>query len=68
MFAKTLDNFQHSMCLIPESWRCTLHSNHESLRTRRHKMFLSECTLSIKFHLLSLNGICSCILWFLEHI
>jgi hypothetical protein len=38
MFVETLDNFQHSMRLIPESRSCTLNSSRENLRTS----FLNE--------------------------
>jgi hypothetical protein len=34
-FSETLDNFQHSTRLIPESRSCTLNSSREKLRTRR---------------------------------
>jgi hypothetical protein len=34
MFAEALENFQHSMRLIPESRSCTLNSSRENVRTR----------------------------------
>jgi hypothetical protein len=36
MFAKALDNFQHSTWFIPENQSFTLHANHGNLRTRIH--------------------------------
>jgi hypothetical protein len=35
MFVETLDSFQHSMLLIPESQGCTLNSSRKTLKTRR---------------------------------
>jgi hypothetical protein len=41
MSAKTLDNFQHSTPLIPESRSYTLNSSRENLRTRiSHKIVM----------------------------
>jgi hypothetical protein len=38
-FAETLNNFQHSTLLIPESRSCTLNSSCENLRTRMNEHF-----------------------------
>jgi hypothetical protein len=36
MFAEMLDDFQHSVQLIPESQSFILNSNHENLKTRNY--------------------------------
>jgi hypothetical protein len=44
MFAETLDNFQHSTRLIPESRSCTLNSSRENLKTRISINYRTFCT------------------------
>jgi hypothetical protein len=68
MFAEMLDNLQHSICLIPENWSCTLNSSCKNRKTRKYlvtskakiiwnKKFLFYYPVNIKQR--SLKSVCS---------
>jgi hypothetical protein len=60
VFAETVDNFQHSTLLIPESRSCVLNSSRENLRTIISHLFnASICTVTgdnrdVGLHILTL--------------